>query len=49
MGVIRETCTACAGTMILEFAALSRLTGETIFEVNNSHYVVEVDVFKIYL
>ncbi|XP_035217489.1 ER degradation-enhancing alpha-mannosidase-like protein 3, partial [Stegodyphus dumicola] len=32
LGVVRETCTACAGTMILEFAALSRLTGETIFE-----------------
>ena len=29
----RETCTACAGTMILEFGALSRLTGEPIFEV----------------
>ena len=29
---IGETCTACAGTMILEFAALSRLTGEPIFE-----------------
>ncbi|CAG0883021.1 unnamed protein product [Darwinula stevensoni] len=28
----RETCTACAGTMILEFGALSRLTGEPIFE-----------------
>ncbi|KAK7867751.1 hypothetical protein R5R35_002254 [Gryllus longicercus] len=28
----RETCTACAGTMILEMAALSRLTGEPIFE-----------------
>ncbi|XP_049786542.1 ER degradation-enhancing alpha-mannosidase-like protein 3 [Schistocerca cancellata] len=28
----RETCTACAGTMILEMAALSRLTGESIFE-----------------
>lgn len=24
----RETCTACAGTILLEFAALSRLTGE---------------------
>lgn len=23
----KDTCTACAGTMILEFAALSRLTG----------------------
>lgn len=29
----RDTCTSCAGTMILEFAALSRLSGETIFEV----------------
>lgn len=26
------TCTACAGTLILEFAALSRLTGDMIFE-----------------
>lgn len=29
----KDTCTACAGTMVLEFAALSRLTGEPIFEV----------------
>ncbi|CAH1119531.1 unnamed protein product [Phaedon cochleariae] len=28
----RETCTACAGSMILEMAALSRLTGEPLFE-----------------
>nr|XP_022908380.1 ER degradation-enhancing alpha-mannosidase-like protein 3 [Onthophagus taurus] len=28
----RETCTACAGSIILEMAALSRLTGEPIFE-----------------
>lgn len=28
----RETCTACAGTILLEFAALSRLSGEHIFE-----------------
>ncbi|CAD5110744.1 DgyrCDS114 [Dimorphilus gyrociliatus] len=28
----KETCTACAGTMILEMAALSRLTGQRIFE-----------------
>ncbi|XP_052093110.1 ER degradation-enhancing alpha-mannosidase-like protein 3 [Mytilus californianus] len=28
----KDTCTACAGTMVLEFAALSRLTGESIFE-----------------
>ncbi|XP_076220988.1 ER degradation enhancer, mannosidase alpha-like 2 isoform X2 [Nomia melanderi] len=30
--VSRETCTACAGSMILEMAALSRLTGESVFE-----------------
>jgi mannosidase alpha-like ER degradation enhancer 3 len=29
---LQLTCTACAGTMILEFAALSRLSGESIFE-----------------
>ncbi|KAK7089469.1 hypothetical protein V1264_024679 [Littorina saxatilis] len=28
----RDTCTACAGSMILEFAALSRLTGIPIYE-----------------
>uniref|UniRef100_A0A0N5BK53 alpha-1,2-Mannosidase n=1 Tax=Strongyloides papillosus TaxID=174720 RepID=A0A0N5BK53_STREA len=28
----KNTCTACSGTMILEFAALSRLTGNPIFE-----------------
>ncbi|KAF7232634.1 hypothetical protein EG68_08520 [Paragonimus skrjabini miyazakii] len=27
-----HTCTACGGTMILEFAALSRLTGNPIYE-----------------
>ncbi|KAG1692971.1 ER degradation-enhancing alpha-mannosidase-like protein 3 [Nymphon striatum] len=32
LGPMLETCTACAGTMILEFAALSRLSGESIFE-----------------
>lgn len=32
----KDTCTACAGTMILEFAALSRLTGEHVFEVGVS-------------
>ncbi|XP_007894435.2 ER degradation-enhancing alpha-mannosidase-like protein 3 isoform X1 [Callorhinchus milii] len=31
-GTESDTCTACAGTMILEFAALSRLTGESVFE-----------------
>ena len=28
-----HTCTACAGTMIMEFGALSRLTGKPIYEV----------------
>ena len=29
---LQQTCTACAGSMILEFAALSRLTGEKVYE-----------------
>jgi len=29
---VQMTCTACAGSMILEFAALSRLSGESVFE-----------------
>ena len=29
---LQVTCTACAGSMILEFAALSRLTGEPVYE-----------------
>ena len=35
----KDTCTACAGTMLLEFAALSRLTDEPIFEVGHLFYV----------
>ncbi|KAK2888411.1 ER degradation-enhancing alpha-mannosidase-like protein 3 isoform X2 [Channa argus] len=31
-GTESDTCTACAGTMILEFAALSRLSGDSVFE-----------------
>uniref|UniRef100_A0A673IMB2 alpha-1,2-Mannosidase n=1 Tax=Sinocyclocheilus rhinocerous TaxID=307959 RepID=A0A673IMB2_9TELE len=31
-GTESDTCTACAGTTILEFAALSRLSGDPIFE-----------------
>lgn len=31
-GQEKDTCTACAGTMLLEFSALSRLTGNMIFE-----------------
>jgi len=34
-GTESDTCTACAGTMILEFAALSRLSGEAVFEVGS--------------
>lgn len=30
--LVQETCTACAGSLILEFATLSRLTGDEIFE-----------------
>ncbi|XP_030640038.1 ER degradation-enhancing alpha-mannosidase-like protein 3 isoform X2 [Chanos chanos] len=33
-GTETDTCTACAGTMILEFAALSRFTGDPIFEAH---------------
>ena len=29
----KTTCTACAGTLIMEFAALSRLTGNPEYEV----------------
>jgi len=29
---VQETCTACAGSLILEFATLSRLTGDSVFE-----------------
>ncbi|XP_034301044.2 ER degradation-enhancing alpha-mannosidase-like protein 3 [Magallana gigas] len=36
----KDTCTACAGTMILEFAALSRLTGEHVFE-EKAHKVMD--------
>ncbi|XP_013410302.1 ER degradation-enhancing alpha-mannosidase-like protein 3 [Lingula anatina] len=39
-GVEKDTCTACAGTMILEFAALSRLTGDPIFE-EKAHKAME--------
>ncbi|CAL9696408.1 unnamed protein product [Knipowitschia caucasica] len=33
-GTETDTCTACAGTMILEFAALSRYTGDPVFEAH---------------
>ncbi|KAK9826109.1 hypothetical protein WJX81_004279 [Elliptochloris bilobata] len=31
-GETRVTCTACAGTLLLEFGALSRLTGDPVYE-----------------
>lgn len=33
----KDTCTACAGSMLLEFSALSRLTGDMIFEDKAKH------------
>jgi len=33
-GAEKDTCTACAGSMLLEFSALSRMTGNTVFEVH---------------
>ncbi|KAI1891634.1 hypothetical protein AGOR_G00145800 [Albula goreensis] len=33
-GTETDTCTACAGTIILEFAALSRFTGDPVFETH---------------
>ena len=27
------TCTACGGTILMEFAALSQLTGDPVYEV----------------
>ena len=33
-GSEKDTCTACAGSMLLEFSALSRLTGNKAFEVS---------------
>lgn len=38
----RFTCTACAGTLLLEFGTLSRLTGDPIYEQKASHAVKQV-------
>lgn len=47
-GTETDTCTACAGTMILEFAALSRFTGDPVFEVQiNIHENVMHDIQPI--
>ena len=39
-GETTDTCTACAGTMILEFGVLSRLTGNPIYEEKARHAMV---------
>ena len=38
-----DTCTACAGTMIMEFGALSRLTGKPIYEVGRERIFVNLN------
>ncbi|XP_072015808.1 ER degradation-enhancing alpha-mannosidase-like protein 3 isoform X2 [Amphiura filiformis] len=38
----RDTCTACAGTILLEFAALSRLTGDPIYEIKAKRVMQEL-------
>lgn len=47
IGPLKETCTACAGSMILEFAALSRLTGDSIFEVYDTFILILFTIFNI--
>ncbi|CDQ90758.1 unnamed protein product [Oncorhynchus mykiss] len=39
-GTETDTCTACAGTIILEFAALSRFTGDPVFEVKTDNHLL---------
>ena len=38
-GDVRSTCTACAGTLLLEFGVLSRLTGNATYEAKARHAV----------
>ncbi|KAL3161638.1 hypothetical protein ABBQ32_010493 [Trebouxia sp. C0010 RCD-2024] len=38
----RFTCTACAGTMLMEFGTLSRLTGNPVYEQKARHAVQRV-------
>jgi len=48
-GIEKDTCTACAGSMLLEFSALSRLTGNTVFEVCLLHAsLLVIVVIKLY-
>ena len=44
-GTESATCTACAGTMIMEFGALSRLTGNPKFEVRHFFYMFHILFF----
>lgn len=41
-GETRVTCTACAGTLLLEFGLLSRLTGKPIYERKALHAARQV-------
>ena len=36
---LRQTCTACATTLLLEFGTLSRLTGDPSYERAAAHAV----------
>lgn len=38
-GDVRQTCTACAGTLLLELGVLSRLTGNATYEKKARHAV----------
>ena len=38
-GELRQTCTACATTLLLEFGTLSRLTGDPTYERAAAHAV----------
>ena len=38
----RVTCTACAGTLLLEFGTLSRLTGNPVYEARARHATLRV-------
>ena len=39
-GETKDTCTACAGTMVLEFGVLSRLSGNPLYERKARHAMV---------
>ena len=41
-GETHVTCTACAGTLLLEFGTLSRLTGDPVYEAAARHALEQV-------